>query len=372
MNRYQELIVQLNRQPRVWLVTGAAGFIGSNLVETLLRLDQRVVGLDNLSTGSEENVQEVRALVGPARWRNYLHIFGDIRELETCRRATAGIDFVLHQAGLGSVPRSLANPIDTHSANVTGWLNLLVAAREAGVKRFVYASSSSVYGDHPGLPKVEHQIGRCLSPYAATKLMNELYADVFARCYGLETVGLRYFNVFGPRQDPAGPYAAVIPKWVAAMASHEPVWINGDGQTSRDFCYVANAVQANLLAATAQTPDAVNQVYNIAVHARTTLNELFLLLRDKLARFYPELADLQPGYHSFRAGDVRHSLADISKAQRLLGYEPSHDIDDGLTEAVAWYSRKLGAPANCRTMQPATATHLPNRHQLQPQLLKSK
>jgi UDP-N-acetylglucosamine/UDP-N-acetylgalactosamine 4-epimerase len=252
VNQYQQLTAQLARQPRVWLVTGAAGFIGSNLVEALLRLNQRVIGLDNFSTGSEQNLAEVRALVGPARWKYYLHIQGDIRDAATCQQAAAGVDFVLHQAALGSVPRSLANPIDSHSANASGFLKMLVAARDARVKRFVYASSSSVYGDHPGLPKVEDETGRCLSPYAATKLVNEIYADVFARRYGLETIGLRYFNVFGARQDPAGPYAAVIPKWIAALLGDEPVWINGDGQTSRDFCYVANVVQANLLAATTQ------------------------------------------------------------------------------------------------------------------------
>jgi UDP-N-acetylglucosamine/UDP-N-acetylgalactosamine 4-epimerase len=355
LNPYQELIAELAGRPMVWLVTGSAGFIGSNLVEALLRLDQRVIGLDNFSTGSERNLSEVRAILGPERWKNYAHIQGDTRDLETCHRATDGADFVLHQAALGSVPRSLANPIDSHSANVTGFINMLFAARDARVKRFVYASSSSVYGDHPGLPKVEDQTGRCLSPYAATKLMNEVYAGVFARCYGLETIGLRYFNVFGARQDPAGPYAAVIPKWVAAMIGEEPVWINGDGQTSRDFCYVANVVQANILAATTQMPGAFNEVYNIAFHARTTLNELFRLLREKLAPHYPHLERLQPGYRNFRTGDVKHSFADITKAKRLLGYEPSHSIDDGLTEAIEWYCRKLGAANRPDSIEPAVA-----------------
>jgi UDP-N-acetylglucosamine 4-epimerase len=265
------------------------------------------------------------------------------------------VDFVLHQAALGSVPRSLANPIDSHSANVTGFINMLVAAGDARVKRFVYASSSSVYGDHPDLPKVEDKTGRCLSPYAATKLMNEIYADVFGRCYGLETIGLRYFNVFGARQDPAGPYAAVIPKWIAAMLRNEQVWINGDGQTSRDFCYVANVVQANLLAATTQMPGALNQVYNVAVHARTSLNDLFRLLREKLTPYYPDLERLHPAYRDFRAGDVKHSVADISKAKRLLGYEPSHSIAEGLTEAIEWYCRRLGAPAKPEVMKPSMA-----------------
>ncbi len=355
MNDYQQLRAQLPRHPRVWLVTGSAGFIGSNLLESLLRLDQRVVGLDNFSTGSEQNLEEVRALVGPSRWENYVHIEGDTRDPETCQRAAAGVDFVLHQAALGSVPRSLAHPLDSHSANVTGFINMLVAARDAQVRRFVYASSSSVYGDHPGLPKVEHQTGRCLSPYAATKLVNEIYAEVFARCYGLQTIGLRYFNVFGPRQDPAGPYAAVIPRWIAALIRNEPVWINGDGQTSRDFCYVANAVQANLLAATTPAPDAVNQVYNVAVQARTTLTELFGLLREKLAPRYPGLEAVQPCHRDFRAGDVRHSLADISKACRLLGYEPSHTVEEGLTDAIEWYCRRVGSPAARLTLEPATA-----------------
>jgi len=353
LNQYQELAAQLARRQRVWLVTGAAGFIGSNLVETLLRLNQRVIGLDNFSTGSERNLAEVRNLLGPARWKSYSHIQGDTRDPEICKRATAGVDFVLHQAALGSVPRSLASPIDSHSANVTGFINVLVAARDACVQRFVYASSSSVYGDHPGLPKVEHKTGRCLSPYAATKLMNEIYADVFSRCYGLETIGLRYFNVFGPRQDPAGPYAAVIPKWIAAMTRNEPVWINGDGSTTRDFCYVANVVQANLLAATTPTPRALNQIYNIAVHARTTLNELFGLLRDKLALFCPRLASLKPQYRPFRAGDVKHSFANISKAQKFLGYRPSHDLDRGLTEAIEWYRLGQCASVECDASEPA-------------------
>ncbi len=354
MQEYQAVTTGLCREPRVWLVTGAAGFIGSNLVETLLRLNQRVVGLDNFATGFESNLQEVRTTVGSARWNNYLHIQGDTRDLETCRRAVAGVDFVLHQAALGSVPRSLAHPLESHSANVTGFINMLVAARDAPAKRFVYASSSSVYGDYPGLPKVEHQIGRCLSPYAATKLANEIYADVFSRSYGLETIGLRYFNVFGPRQDPDGPYAAVIPRWIAAMSRNEPVWINGDGQTSRDFCYVANVVQANLLAATTQNPPAVNQVYNVALNARTTLNELFGLLRDNLAVFYPHLAHLQGQHRDGRQGDVRHSQADISKAQALLGYEPSHDLEGGLMETLEWHLERVLACSKRNCLEPVT------------------
>jgi UDP-N-acetylglucosamine 4-epimerase len=334
---YQQLTSELSRKPRLWLVTGAAGFIGSNLVEALLRLNQRVVGLDNFATGSRRNLAEIQALVGPARWKNLLFLHGDICDPAICQRATAGVDYVLHQAALGSVPRSLARPADSHAANVNGFLNMLLAARDHRVKRFVYASSSSVYGDHPDLPKVEPKTGRCLSPYAATKLINEIYADTFARCYGLQTIGLRYFNVFGPRQDPDGPYAAVIPKWIAAMIKKEPIWINGDGETSRDFCYVANVVQANLLAATVPDPAAVNQVYNVALHGRTTLNHLFKLLKKGLAPHYPYLKRSRPQYRDFRAGDVRHSEADISKARNLLGYEPSHTIEQGLMEALEWY-----------------------------------
>jgi UDP-N-acetylglucosamine/UDP-N-acetyl-alpha-D-glucosaminouronate 4-epimerase len=356
VNAYHELTVRLSSQPRTWLVTGAAGFIGSNLLEALLRLDQRVIGLDNFSTGSEQNLQEVRALVGPALWSNYVHVRGDTRDPETCKGVIEGVDYVLHQAALGSVPRSLAKPLDSHSSNVTGFINMLAAAKAAGVKRFVYASSSSVYGDHPDLPKVEHKTGACLSPYAATKVMNELYAGVFARCYGIETMGLRYFNVFGPRQDPDGPYAAVIPKWIAALLQGEPVWINGDGQTSRDFCYVVNVVQVNLLAATTDNPAALNQVYNVAVHARTTLNELFQLLTAKLAPFSPGLQGLRPRYREFRPGDVMHSEADISQARTLLGYEPTHSIHDGLTEAIEWYCQKLGPTALRQAAQPAIAT----------------
>jgi UDP-N-acetylglucosamine 4-epimerase len=328
-------------EPKAWLVTGVAGFIGSNLLEALLRLDQRVVGLDNYITGSRHNLEQVRELIGPDKWKNFRQMDGDIRDPDVCRRATQGVNYVLHQAALGSVPRSIANPVDSHASNVTGFLNVLLAARDNGTKRVVYASSSSVYGDHPALPKVEDKIGRCLSPYAATKRANELYAEVFAKCYGLEIVGLRYFNVFGPRQDPDGPYAAVIPKWIAAMMRNEPVHIYGDGETTRDFCYVANAVQANLLAATAQKPGAINQIYNVAVCARTSLNQLFGMLRNQLLPDYPHLKDCRPVYGDFRPGDVRHSEADISKAERLLGYQPSHTVQQGLSEALAWYRQHL-------------------------------
>jgi UDP-N-acetylglucosamine/UDP-N-acetylgalactosamine 4-epimerase len=343
MNEYQKLTERLLIQPKVWSVTGAAGFIGSNLVETLLRLHQRVVGLDNFSTGSRSNLEQVRALVGPEKWKNFVHIEGDTRALETCQQATRGVDYILHQAALGSVPRSIANPLDSHANNVTGFLNILMAARQNNVRRLVYASSSSVYGDNPQLPKREDNIGHCLSPYAATKRANELYADVFGRCYSLECAGLRYFNVFGPRQDPNGPYAAVIPKWIAAMIQDQPICINGDGETSRDFCHVANVIQANFLAATVERPDAVNEVYNVAVCARTTLNQLYDLLRKQLLPWFPNLGNCRPVYQGFRLGDVRHSEADISKAQSLLGYSPSHTLEQGLSDSLDWYRQQLAA-----------------------------
>jgi UDP-N-acetylglucosamine/UDP-N-acetylgalactosamine 4-epimerase len=333
---YEQLQARLATDPHTWLVTGVAGFIGSNLLETLLKLDQRVVGLDNFATGHQRNLDEVKTLVSPAQWGNFKFIEGDIRNLADCQAACGGVEYVLHQAALGSVPRSLEDPIITNSANITGFLNMLVAARDAKVKSFTYAASSSTYGDHPGLPKVEETIGKPLSPYAVTKYVNELYADVFARCYGFDSIGLRYFNVFGPRQDPNGAYAAVIPKWTAALLAGETVYINGDGETSRDFCYVANAVQANLLAATAESAAVRNQVYNVAVSDRTTLNTLFALLRDNLAR-YGVPANVKPAYRDFRAGDVRHSQADIGKAQRLLGYAPTHRIGQGVQEALGWY-----------------------------------
>ncbi len=341
MAAYQDTTQLLKAQPARWLLTGVAGFIGSNLLETLLRLDQKVVGLDNYSTGSHSNLEQVRALVTEAQWARFQMIEGDIRDLATCRAALKGIDYVLHQAALGSVPRSIEDPLNAHASNLTGFLNILLAASEQKVKRFVYASSSAVYGDHPGLPKVEEQTGQCLSPYAATKAANELYATAFAKCYGIETIGLRYFNVFGPRQDPNGAYAAVIPAWISAMIRDQPVYINGDGETSRDFCYVANVVQANLLAATSGNAEAVGQAYNIAVHARTTLNQLYAALREGLLPSCPHLKERRPVYRDFRAGDVRHSEADISKARRLLGYEPTHSLQQGLAEALEWYRKGL-------------------------------
>jgi len=334
---YISLLQQLARSPRTWLVTGAAGFIGSNLVETLLRCGQKVVGLDNFATGHAANLEEVREGLAPGVRRNFRFLKADITDLKACGKACKGVDYVLHQAALGSVPRSLIEPRAAHDSNVIGFLNLLMAARDAKVKRLVYASSSSVYGDQPDLPKHEDHLGRVLSPYATTKLMNEIYAEVFGRCYGIQTMGLRYFNVFGPRQDPDGPYAAVIPKWVAALLHGEPVFINGDGRTSRDFCYVANAIQANLLAATTPRRQALNQVYNVALNERTTLNELFRLIRGALARTYPDVARSKPVYREFRAGDVRHSQADITRAQDLLGYRPTHGLAEGLEAALAWY-----------------------------------
>jgi UDP-N-acetylglucosamine 4-epimerase len=348
MNAYRKLTERLLIQPKVWSITGAAGFIGSNLVEALLRLNQRVVGLDNFSTGSRGNLEHVRALIGAEKWKNFLHIEGDTRALEACQQATHGVDYILHQAALGSVPRSIAHPLDSHGNNVTGFLNILTAARHNQVKRLVYASSSSVYGDNPELPKREENIGHCLSPYAATKRANELYANVFSRCYSLECVGLRYFNVFGPRQDPNGPYAAVIPKWIAAMMQDQPVYINGDGETCRDFCHVSNVIQANLLAATVEKSEAVNEIYNVAVCARTTLNQLYDLLRKQLLPWFPHLRDIRPVYQDFRLGDVRHSEADISKAARLLGYVPSHTLEQGLSESLDWYRQYLATQTRHR------------------------
>lgn len=337
--KYSDVLEFLRERPRRWLVTGAAGFIGSNLVETLLRNGQQVVGLDNFSTGYQRNLDQVRDLVG-GRWQNFSFMAGDIVDLAACRLACKGVDIVLHQAALGSVPRSIEDPLTSHHSNVTGFVNMLLAARDEKA-RFVYAASSSTYGDHPGLPKVEDIIGRPLSPYAVTKYANELYADVFARCYGIETIGLRYFNIFGPRQDPDGAYAAVIPKWIAAMIRKQDVAINGDGETSRDFCYVQNAVQANILSAVTQENAALNQVYNVAVGERTTLNELFEAQRQLLAVRFPYLDQIRPRFEAFRPGDVRHSQADISKAQNLLGYTPTHRLHEGLSEAMSWYVTNL-------------------------------
>jgi UDP-N-acetylglucosamine 4-epimerase len=330
----------LRENPRRWLVTGSAGFIGSHLLEALLRLGQHVVSIDNFSTGYRRNLEEVRRAVGPEAWARHVFHEGDVVSVEACRRACKGIDVVLHEAALGSVPRSIADPLATHAANTTGFLNMLVAALESKVERFVYAASSSTYGDHPQLPKVEDVIGRPLSPYAVSKLVDELYADVFGRCYGLSTIGLRYFNVFGRRQDPDGAYAAVIPCWIDAMLTGAPVHINGDGSTTRDFCHVSNVVQANLLAATVSAAEAQGQVYNVALGGRTSLLELHDTLRDLIGERHPGLAAREPGYRPFRAGDVLHSQADIAKAKRLLHFDPIVDVGTGLREALPWYEEQ--------------------------------
>ncbi|MNK57269.1 UDP-glucose 4-epimerase [compost metagenome] len=391
---YAQACAQLSREPRRWLVTGVAGFIGSHLLETLLKLGQEVRGLDNFMTGHRHNLEQVRASVGEQAWQRFTFIEGDIRDPQTCARACgtpaqaasqaasagdgvgeadgetdaadggsgsgsdsgsngslggrgragaggpvadAAVDFVLHQAALGSVSRSLEDPLLCHAVNVSGFLNMLAAARDAGVQRFVYAASSATYGDHPALPKVEQHIGAPLSPYALSKYVNELYAQVYARCYAMQTVGLRYFNVFGPRQDPLGAYAAVIPRWIAAMLDKQAVHIHGDGATSRDFCFVHNAVQANILAATRADPAAVNQVYNVAVNARTSLTQLHATMQQMLLAARPQHVPLAPHYGEFRAGDVRHSQADIAKAGRLLGYVPTHNLAQGLRQTIAWY-----------------------------------
>ena len=339
--RYDRLRRQLETAPKTWLISGVAGFIGSNLLETLLDLDQFVVGLDNFATGHRRNLDEVRAIVRRDQWAKFRLTEGDIRSLDDCRQACEGVDYVLHQAALASVPRSVADPLSTNAANVTGFLNMLVAARDAKVKSFTYAASSSAYGDHPDLSKVEEVVGKQLSPYGVTKYVNELYASVFARCYGFGTIGLRYFNVFGPRQDPEGEYAAVIPKWTAAMLNGEEVFINEDGKTRHDFCYVENAVQANLLAASTDNPRAINQVYNVAEGEQTTLNELCAELHRFLKRIYPHLGNVKPVYRDFRVGDVRHSRADIGKARRLLGYAPTHSLCEGIAEAMSWHSGRL-------------------------------
>ncbi|MEY4750847.1 MAG: hypothetical protein RIQ60_3061 [Pseudomonadota bacterium] len=332
-----DLEAALLATPRRWLVTGSAGFIGSHLIENLLRLGQQVSSLDNFATGHQRNLDQVRERVGEAAWARHHFVQGDIRDPATCAALCQGVDIVLHQAALGSVPRSIADPQTTHAANATGFLNMLVAARDAKVQRFVYAASSSTYGDSPTLPKVEDVIGRPLSPYAVTKYLNELYADVFGRCYGLPTIGLRYFNVFGPRQDPDGAYAAVIPRWIATLLKGQACRINGDGETSRDFCFVANAVQANLRAGIVAAPEAINQVYNVAVGDRTTLNQLHQALVDNLGREVAGFQAAAPQFGDFRAGDVRHSLADVSKAARLLGYQATHDVHQGLEVATGWY-----------------------------------
>lgn len=336
---YEQVKNQLLQSPKVWLITGVAGFIGSNLLETLLKLNQRVIGLDNFATGYQKNLDEVKGAVSDEQWQQFDFVEGDIRDFETCQKVCQGVDYVLHQAALGSVPRSINDPITTNAVNISGFLNMLTAARDAQVKSFTYAASSSTYGDHPGLPKVEDRIGKPLSPYAVTKYVNELYADVFAKTYGFKTIGLRYFNVFGQRQDPNGAYAAVIPKWTAAMIAGEDVFINGDGETSRDFCFIDNTVQANILAATTQDEDATNQVYNVAVGDRTTLNQLFDAIKSALNDNGVSY-NKSPVYRDFRAGDVRHSQADVSKIINKLGYEPQFRIMEGIEKAMSWYIKR--------------------------------
>lgn len=338
MNAYDQVCARLPTQTKTWLVTGVAGFIGSHLLEALLGLDQTVIGLDNFATGYKHNLDQVRRAVTSAQWDRFRFILGDICNLDDCNSACVGVDFVLHQAALGSVPRSLEDPIVANSANVSGFLNMLVAARDARVARFVYAASSSTYGDNPDMPKVEGLIGRPLSPYAVTKYVNELYADVFARCYGLESIGLRYFNVFGPRQDPNGAYAAVIPKWIDALLKKEAVFINGDGETSRDFCYVANVVQANLLAATTLNAQAINQIYNVATGERTSLNALFDILKNAIQMQTNSRFEMQAIHRPAVAGDIRHSQADISKAQQLLGYRADFLAQERLSVVLEWFA----------------------------------
>lgn len=345
MPAFDDLQKSLRNNPRRWLITGVGGFIGSHLLETLLGLDQEVTGLDNFATGRRSNLELVRAAVSEEQWSRFKMVEESITDIDACHRACQGVELILHQAALGSVPRSIDNPLASHDSNVTGTANMLFAAKEEGVARFVYASSSSVYGDEPNLPKVEDRIGSPASPYAATKRIDEIYAKTFAQCYGIETIGLRYFNIFGPRQDPEGAYAAVVPKWTASMLQGEPVFINGTGETSRDFCYVTNAVQANLLAATCTEERAINEVFNVALHDQMNLNELFSIIRDAVGKYAPELSIPDAEYKEFRAGDIMHSLADIRKAKKLLGYEPTYTAKEGLAITVDWFCRELLASA---------------------------
>jgi UDP-N-acetylglucosamine 4-epimerase len=337
MTKIKEIKKKLLKNQKRWLITGVAGFIGSNLLEVLLRLNQKVIGLDNFATGYQSNLDQVKSIILPEQWENFTFVEADIRDLDACRKVCCDVEFVLHQAAIGSVPRSIKDPILTNDTNINGFLNMLIAAKDAHVKRFVYAASSSTYGDHKELPKVEDKIGRPLSPYSVTKYVNELYADVFARTYGFKSIGLRYFNVFGPRQDPDGAYAAVIPKWFLAIIRGKNLYINGDGKTSRDFCCIDNCTQANLLASCSNNEKALNQVFNVAYGEQTTLNELFELIRDRVSKFYKHKEKIKPIYRDFRPGDVRHSLADIKKARKLLGYDPEYSVKDGLDKTAIWY-----------------------------------
>jgi UDP-N-acetylglucosamine 4-epimerase len=334
---FDELKEELKNNPKTWLITGVAGFIGSNLLETLLQLNQKVIGLDNFSTGHQHNLEEVRQSVTSKQWEMFNFIEGDIRDFETCKSVTNGIDIILHQAALGSVPRSIDNPVLSNHNNVTGFLNMLTSAKDNGVKRFVYASSSSVYGDSQELPKVEERTGNLLSPYAVTKYVNELYMGVFHKCYGMEAIGLRYFNVFGKRQDPNGAYAAVMPKWISQILNKEELFINGDGETSRDFTYIDNVVQANILAGTTNNKQAFGEAFNTAIGGRETLNNLYRAICHGIKKNLPKLEIKEPIYRDFRTGDIRHSNANIDKMRKLLGYEPTHTLESGLSESIAWY-----------------------------------
>ena len=337
MNQYDKVKKSIKNKTKNWLITGVAGFIGSNILKTLLACNQKVIGLDNLVTGHLSNLKSVESEVSRDNWKNFEFVKGDILDFELCQRITEKIDFVLHQAALGSVPRSIKDPLTSNNVNVQGFLNVMVASRDSNVKRFVYAASSSTYGDHKDLPKVEENIGNPLSPYGVTKLVNELYADIFHQLYNFNSIGLRYFNVFGPLQDPEGPYAAVIPKWIAAIRNSEEVQINGDGETSRDFCFIDNAVQANILSATAQNKDSLNQVYNVAFGEKTSLNELFRMIKDQFLKLHENFDIKNPKYASFRQGDVRHSLANINKAKTLLGYEPQIQVSEGIEMTIKSY-----------------------------------
>ena len=345
MNNYLELQEYLLVNQKTWLITGVAGFIGSNLLEKLLILNQKVIGLDNFDTGYQENINQAindaNEATGKDLINNFKFINGDIRDLKNCESACEGADYVLHHAALGSVPRSIEDPINTNKTNIDGFLNMLMASKNVNVKRFVYAASSSTYGDHPDLPKVEDKIGNPLSPYAVTKSVNELYASVFAKTYGFKTIGLRYFNIFGKRQDPKGAYAAVIPKWVSDILNKNDVFINGDGETSRDFCYIENTVQVNLLAAMSENEKAIDQVYNVALNHKTSLNDLYHMIENRLIERKPSLENKLPIYRDFRKGDVRHSQANINKAKKLLNYEPTHSISKGLDEVMDWYVQSI-------------------------------
>ncbi len=341
MNGFIDIEHQLKAQQSRWVITGVAGFIGSNLLEFLLKNNQKVVGLDNFSTGYQHNLDQVRDIVGPDNWNNFSFVQGDIRDLDTCQKTCSGAQYILHHAAIGSVPRSIEDPVFTNANNITGFLNMLVASRDQQVKRFIYAASSSTYGDHPGLPKVESVIGQPLSPYAVTKYVNELYADVFQRCYGMSCIGLRYFNVFGPRQDPKGAYAAVIPIWISALIKNKDLFINGDGETTRDFCYIDNVIQANMLSALTTNDQASNQVFNVALSDKTSLMDLYQMMRAILEKNHPHVQNHQPSFLPFRSGDIRHSQADISKAQNLLAYKPTCKVDQGLQKTIAWYELNL-------------------------------